>query len=613
MAITVLRGTKESYIGALLENILYGLYLSVFLEFCMLFYKSKIRSGVHTYLLITSGLMFILITMRCIIDTYRCIAAFDNALNFGPPNSPLGILTNSCWLMVFSIADVFIVFRTFVVWDRRWLMITLPAMLCLGNFIISVLSIVSYGELDRSNPSIWATNDWLTIIISLTLSTNVVCTGLISFRIIQIHRRVVSIVAHTRRSLSMKFLSVIVESGLFFDFNSIRAFTFTSLKAAIYTAVLVATMIIIRTESFVFFVFIDCVSKICPDLPMLLYANVSVQLSPLIGLVFLYIIIRVSRGTSYGERTMGTTSISQGHYRANNRDFQAGPTIGAPSRSGGGTEVQIRLEQTTYESAQVDPFKPEGSPLDSNDLVFCSHLAPIILTRGGNMRTGLRNSAISKVATHYELNKPGTTPSQVRSIVKQLLDQQRYILPYAPTPAPRAGTSTEAIIDIDVTPADVDATATGSAKATSKGIKNFLTDSPFHAPAIVDVIHDTWWNTRKALGFKHAEKLRSNRADRPQEIVLPDAMICLAAANVWAALQAWETGRHVPARDFTQERLENTYTSLCEVLEKQRNGSSAKNFNKTMHDLYNKVSNSNSTEAASGSANSVIALAIDSD
>ncbi|KAF7367624.1 hypothetical protein MSAN_00825900 [Mycena sanguinolenta] len=344
MTVAVLPGTKESYIGALLENILYGLYLSVFFEFCMLFYKSKIRSGVQTYLLITSGLMFILITMRCVIDTYRCIAAFDNALDFGPPNSPLGILTNSCWLMVFLIADVFIIFRTFVVWDRKWLMITLPSLLCLANFIISVLSIVSYGELDHSNPSVWATDDWLTIIISLTLSTNVVCTGLISFRIMQIHRRVVSMVSHTRRSLSMKFLSVIVESGPSFNFTSIRAFTFNLLKAAIYTAVLVATMIVIRSQSFVFFVFIDC-------------------LSPLIGLVFSYIIIRVSRGTSYGERTI--TSTSQGHYPGNNRGFQTGPTLSAPSRTGGGTEVQIRLEQTTYRSGQVDPFKPEDSSLDS--------------------------------------------------------------------------------------------------------------------------------------------------------------------------------------------------------------------------------------------------------
>ncbi|KAJ6553378.1 hypothetical protein B0H19DRAFT_1072830 [Mycena capillaripes] len=75
-------------------------------------------------------------------------------------------------------------------------------------------------------------------------------------------------------------------------------------------------------------------------------------------------------------------------------------------------------------------------------LYFCGHLAPIIFVRGGNLRSALRNSAISKVATHYELNKPGTTPQQVRAIVKQLLSEQRYIFPYAAAPDPRAATST---------------------------------------------------------------------------------------------------------------------------------------------------------------------------
>ncbi|KAF7377237.1 hypothetical protein MSAN_00144000 [Mycena sanguinolenta] len=120
-------------------------------------------------------------------------------------------------------------------------------------------------------------------------------------------------------------------------------------------------------------------------------------------------------------------------------------------------------------------------------------------------------------------------------------------------------------------------------------IRNFMLDLPFHVPAIVDVIHEAWWNNGKALGFKYAHKLQSHRADCTDEVVLPDAMIWLAGANVWAALRAWETGRYVQARDFSQERLENTYTSLLAVLEAQRNGSSAKYFNKTMHELYLKT------------------------
>ncbi|KAJ7789249.1 hypothetical protein B0H14DRAFT_2718827 [Mycena olivaceomarginata] len=284
--------------------------------------------------------------------------------------------------------------------------------------------------------------------------------------------------------------------------------------------------------------------------------------------------------------------------------------------------------------------RPDGSHIGERarrDLGFCAHLAPIIFARGGNVRTALRNSAISKVATHYELNKPGTTPSQVRSIVKQLLDQQRYILPYAQAPTPRAATSANpdatlagprqadptSVTPENTSPNPQDTSTNPQDNAGAKNMqkptnaakvnKSFITTLPFHAPAIIDMIHDVWWSTAKALGFKHVKDLISHRIDRPGEIVLPDAMICLAGANIWAALLAYETGRYVPAKDFSQDRLENTYTSLLEVLNKQRNGLSAKFFNNTMHELYLKVSHSAVVADTSSSANNVICLPIDSD
>ncbi|KAF7353107.1 hypothetical protein MSAN_01498000 [Mycena sanguinolenta] len=86
----------------------------------------------------------------------------------------------------------------------------------------------------------------------------------------------------------------------------------------------------------------------------------------------------------------------------------------------------------------------------------------------------------------------------------------------------------------------------------------------------------------------------------------PSGTNAATGANIWAALRAWEAGCYVDAKEFSQARLENTYTSLQAVLETQRNGLSAKNFNKTMHELYKKVTQSNSSKAALGSANSVI-------
>ncbi|KAJ7488642.1 hypothetical protein B0H11DRAFT_2405610 [Mycena galericulata] len=234
---------------------------------------------------------------------------------------------------------------------------------------------------------------------------------------------------------------------------------------------------------------------------------------------------------------------------------------------------------------------------------------------------------LSKVATHYELNKPGVTPSQIRSVVKQLLFNQCFILPHAATPIPRAddASSPATVANPAIDPATVTNPANARADVApdpvtvtnpAKASKVILTKARLlFAPALVDFIHETWWSGPKALGFQHLKKLKLNRDDRPTEVVLPDAMICLAGANVWAAILSYQTGYYVRPPEFNQARLEGTYKSLLDIMQKQRDGLSAETFNRVMHDLYLKVSQSPATDAAaaSGSANNVICLDIDSD
>ncbi|KAJ7868363.1 hypothetical protein B0H14DRAFT_3585195, partial [Mycena olivaceomarginata] len=207
------------------------------------------------------------------------------------------------------------------------------------------------------------------------------------------------------------------------------------------------------------------------------------------------------------------------------------------------------------------------------DMKFCQRLSPIVLTRVGNVRNDLRNAAISKVATLYELNKAGITPSQIRSIVKQLFTDQRYILPYA-AESSAPGTDAGDIAADAVTGDNVTVS-----KPPPKVLKVFKTDKPFLAPIIIELIREIWWSSHKALGFKHVNDLKSNRKDRPTEVVLPDGMICLPGAH------AWQTGVYIPAPEFSQGRLESTYKSLVTVMDEQRS-KSPKIFNKLMHDLY---------------------------
>ncbi|KAJ6459736.1 hypothetical protein C8R47DRAFT_1161817 [Mycena vitilis] len=308
-------GTEESYIGVFLENIVYGVYLSVFIECSLLLWrKQKSRNVKHIYVITTSVLMFILITMRCVIDTIRCIVAFRNdGLDFGPPNTTMGTITNACWFFVTAVADAFIIFRTFIVYKKNYYVIILPTLLFLGNLSSSIWLIVSIIRFDPNEPVFGEITKSVNAFIYLTLFTNVLCTGLISFRILSVRRSVAGIV---QNDLTTKVVSVIVES------------------AAFYTLLLIAQLITNRLGSFVNYIVVDCTP-------------------PAIGLVFSYIIIRVSRGSSYGDSSGGVgvdTSLSRD--RANGQAYELSQSR---NRSGTRTEpVQVRLERTTVQKSDMD-------------------------------------------------------------------------------------------------------------------------------------------------------------------------------------------------------------------------------------------------------------------
>ncbi|KAJ6563881.1 hypothetical protein B0H19DRAFT_1067487 [Mycena capillaripes] len=108
-------GARESYAGVFIGNIFYGFYVSVFIESCVLLgRKYQRRDPKQMYVLGTTISMFILITMRCILDTTPAIINITpDGLVFGAPNSKMGIVTNSCWFLVTTVADVFIVCRVY--------------------------------------------------------------------------------------------------------------------------------------------------------------------------------------------------------------------------------------------------------------------------------------------------------------------------------------------------------------------------------------------------------------------------------------------------------------------------------------------------------------------
>ncbi|KAJ7041497.1 hypothetical protein C8F04DRAFT_1079029 [Mycena alexandri] len=317
-------GTKETFLGAFLADILYGLYVSAFIECCALLWrKHKAPNMKQLYLMTTTGLMFVLITTTIITSTYRCVITFDTVdADIGPPNSIPGLIMNSCWLFVTPVADAFIVFRTFVVWNGSWCIVLLPMILCVVGLGSSIWNVIALTRVGGLGAGIWGNIAWEAVntFLLVSLAINVLCTALISFRILQMRRQLFATgMVATGSGHGIRLVAVIVES------------------AALYTLLLVATIITTRIGTFVNFVFLSL-------------------LPPTIGLVFSYIIIRVGRGTSYGDETDSPSMKSLNPWDAQRN--------GAPERfelsrnqnmlSSARREVQVQLEHDIHHNGDAE-------------------------------------------------------------------------------------------------------------------------------------------------------------------------------------------------------------------------------------------------------------------
>ncbi|KAJ7806854.1 hypothetical protein B0H14DRAFT_3882215 [Mycena olivaceomarginata] len=259
---------RSSFTGVFLENVLYGFYLAVFTESCIILArKQKSQNLKQMYVMGTAIALFIFITMRCVIDMVQCILNIQGGvLVIGAPNNTRGILTNACWCVATLIADFFIIFRTFIVWKKNYWITILPFLLWLANFGVTVWSMYSFVSFDPATDLFSEISITIDIFIYLTLFTNVLCTGLISFKIFTVRRNVAGVTSGSSRpdDVTSRIITIIVES------------------AAVYTLLLIAQLVANSLDSYVTYILID-------------------MTPPTIGLVFSYIIIRVSRGSAYGD------------------------------------------------------------------------------------------------------------------------------------------------------------------------------------------------------------------------------------------------------------------------------------------------------------------------
>jgi len=218
--------------------------------------------------------MYILAVTHLSIDVYRAVKAFVDYADipngsiafYGKLSDPTEIAKTAVYSLQTILADSFFVWRCYIVWNKRWSIIVLPVIIVLGT---TTAIIVVCWEFSRSEPgnvvfdSVLA--PWITSAFSMTLSTTVICTGLIAFRIWRSQRLLKQARVH---STLLPVMVMIVESG------------------AIYSAALISIIAAFASGNNSQYIIIDF-------------------LPSLIGIVFTLIIIRVALGIS----SSGSSSV----------------------------------------------------------------------------------------------------------------------------------------------------------------------------------------------------------------------------------------------------------------------------------------------------------------
>ncbi|KAI5892887.1 uncharacterized protein SCHCODRAFT_02668278 [Schizophyllum commune H4-8] len=295
----------------MLSTLLYGFYVAVAYECTRMLWMKRKHRRVHKYLVATHVVLFVLVNLRCITTLVRCLIGLrfhqqpDGSIDTGSLNSAQSMIANIAWFLCILVSDAFIIYRVHVVWRANYHVVTPLVLGWIGNAATGVwllYTLRTYG------PGASVFEGLLTpaniAFIAFTLYTNLAASLLIAYRIWHV-RRGVEHLTDGNDTVS-NLVGIILES------------------AGFYSILLVVHIILLGVGSLV--------SYICVDME-----------APVIGIVFSYIIIRVSEGVAHGNTSSG--GPTSGDTSGPRRTWNSGARPGVGMNT---IDVAIRLETVTH-------------------------------------------------------------------------------------------------------------------------------------------------------------------------------------------------------------------------------------------------------------------------
>ncbi|KAK0185442.1 hypothetical protein F5146DRAFT_1070198 [Armillaria mellea] len=231
----------------ILESLLQGLYTLIVATTLWTTFSTSKKAG-NSFLLTVVITLYVLTTVAFSVDwAYQRRAFIQNGENFLTVFNALQAI--SPWWRVSQlvigisgglstfIADITIIWRCWVFWGRRWLIVLIPGLCAIAGTIAKSMQINSVfinTTSDISNTGGFAANiNWAVIYLSLTLATTLLCTLLIVYRIVQLASGI---------SSYGKIMEIVIESSAMYSLTLIvyLALVARNLESSYYADIIMA-------------------------------------------------------------------------------------------------------------------------------------------------------------------------------------------------------------------------------------------------------------------------------------------------------------------------------------------------------------------------------------
>ncbi|KAI0317269.1 hypothetical protein OF83DRAFT_1244027 [Amylostereum chailletii] len=184
-----------------------------------------------------------------------------------------------CYFIMNWLADGLLLYRLFIIWERKLLIVAFPLLMFLTSFSLSVVDLITLSQPGNSMFTDSAVNFGL-LYWSFSISLNVVVTSLIVGRLLFMRRRIAAIAGERHARVYLGISSMLIESAALYSASAIVFLVGYSLRDPLQFA----------AEP------VEVIQGIAP----------------------LMIILRVANGNAFSDRTLtsGTAAASSGATRA---------------------------------------------------------------------------------------------------------------------------------------------------------------------------------------------------------------------------------------------------------------------------------------------------------